>query len=562
MKDTSLKQIICNTYLAVLFIVYPLFQHDHYYNMGENKYYFYLWSTIIFLVLLVIAILTDEDAYKKSKSKNGKKKNRNTKNTKMKAELTSGKLSFKEKVIKIKEMFMAWFGPKSIVEKFVWAYLVFAIISFIFGIDKYTGFWGVDGWHMGLLIQCLMIACFFAFAKVWKPNMLPVWFAMIGSSVVMILGIVMRFGIDPLGNYEGLEQRYINTFISTIGQTSWYSAYICTVIPAGIALFYVAENKKTRIVYGVYTTLAFLAMAIADSDSIFLGIAGMLMVLFWVAFTDEKYMVRFWEITTMLAGAYWFMSKVKVSFSTQYNKETDWTSAVLKIEKQFFIVFIISFVFGTLLLLLQKRGDLRSVYSYKNRISVIRNTIYILVLMVIVSIVGYIFLNTKGVFGVTEDMIPWSGNIWYFNGAWGNARGVSWKTCWQIFSDYDIARKFIGIGPDSLAVVTQMVDQYKNMIEGAFGDDQVLTCAHNEFYNHVVVYGLLGGGTYLGIYVSSIIRYLKMFTSKKIVLFGAVCVASYMGHNFFCYQTVICTPFIFVIMGLCESFLKNVNETD
>ena len=108
---SSLKQLICNAYLAVLFVVYPLFQHDHYYNMGENKYYFYLWSTIIFLVLLVIAIVTDPETYNKGSKSNGKKKNRSIKGKK--APVKAEKLPFKERVIQIKDKFMAWFMPKS-----------------------------------------------------------------------------------------------------------------------------------------------------------------------------------------------------------------------------------------------------------------------------------------------------------------------------------------------------------------------------------------------------------------------------------------------------------------
>lgn len=560
MKDTSLKQLICNIYLAVLFVVYPLFQHDHYYNMGENKYLFYLWSTIIFLVLLGIAIITDPDSYNKSKGKNGKKKNRNIKSTKAKAELTSGNLTFKEKLIKIKEMFMAWFGPKSIVEKFVWAYLVCAIISFIFGIDHYYGFWGADGWHMGLLIQCLMIACFFAFAKVWKPNMLPVWFAMAGSAVVMILGIVMRFGIDPLGNYEGLEMKYVQTFVSTIGQTSWYSAYICTIIPVGVALFYVAEKSKVRLIAALYTILSFFAMAIADSDSILLGVAGMLMVLFWVAFTDKEYMNCFFYIVTILTGALVMMGVVVARLSQFYNGGGDETTIKTSDLKLYISLFVVSLVAMLMMYILGRTRVLDKIYENKKVLKIIRLLTYSLVAVGTVTVIVYIVLNTKGVFGVTEDMVPYEGSILFFNDMWGNKRGISWKACWEIFSDYNIGRKFVGIGPDSLAVATQYVDKYKGMLSRIFGDELVLTCAHNEFYNHLVVYGFLGGVAYLGMYVSGIVSYIKAFGKKPIVIAGAVCIASYMGHNLFCYQTVICTPFILVIMGICEAVISNLDS--
>lgn len=557
----SLKQIICTIYLAVLFIVYPLFQHDHYYSMGDNKYKFYLISTLIFFVLLAIAIITDPDTYKKKPGKNmtksaAKRKSKNSK-SKVAASSSSEKPSVGERVLALKDKFIEWYSPKSIVEKFVWAYLFFAIISFIFGIDHYTGFFGADGWYMGLMMQCIMIASFFIFAKVWEPNMLPFYFSMIGSSVVMLLGIVMRFGIDPLGNYEGLEQQYINSFISTIGQTSWYSAYICTVIPIGVGLFYVSEKKKDRIISGIYTMLSFLALAIADSDSILLGVAGLIMILFWVSFTDGKYMIRFFEIITMLSGSFVVMEEAKLLLANLYTAEREFTSVKLAIMKLYVVALIFSALIFIILTILDKTDKLSKLFVYKRTLSVFRGVIYIGVILVIAGIVTYIVLNTKGFFGVTNDMIPWNGSIWFFNNLWGHYRGASWMACWEVYKDYNIGRKLVGIGPDSLAIITQYVDKYREMIAGTFGGEQVLTCAHNEFYNHLVVYGLLGGGSYLGMYISGIKSSIVNFVKKPIALVSATCIASYMGHNFFCYQTVICTPFILVIMGIAEAWLKD-----
>lgn len=545
---TSLKQIVCNIYLVVLFIIYPLYQHNGYYDMGDAKYKFYLISTIVFLVLLGVTIITDPDTYKSSK-KTSKKKSKVV-------EKKASELSFTDKIINLKNKFMAWFMPKSIVEKFVWAYLVCAIISFIFGIDHYTGFFGADGWYMGLLIQCLMIAGFFVFAKVWKPDMLPFYYAMIGSVPVMILGIVMRFGIDPLGNYEALDIQYVRAFISTIGQTSWYSSYICTVIPIGVALFFVIDEGKKHIFYAIYSFVAFIAIAISDSDSILLGVAGMLMVLFWIAFANVKYMLRFWEITTILAGAFVIIEIIKKMFEGNYNGMIEASSVKMADIKIYIVGVMISLSILVVLAVLKKTRVLDKIYSSLKTIYVLRGITYILILIVVVGAVLYIALNTMGVFGVTEDMLPWNGSIWFFNNDWGHHRGVSWRVCWMIFSDYSIGRKIVGIGPDSLAVVTQSFEKYANMVASKFGEEQILTCAHNEFYNHIVVYGLLGGISYLLIYIFGIIRYIKEFVTKPIIIAGAACVAAYMGHNIFCYQTVICTPFIFVIIGICEAWLN------
>ena len=43
------------------------------------------------------------------------------------------------------------------------------------------------------------------------------------------------------------------------------------------------------------------------------------------------------------------------------------------------------------------------------------------------------------------------------------------------------------------------------------------------------------------------------------VLAGMLSILAYAGHNFFCYQQVCCTPFLFIVMGLAESAVR-INE--
>lgn len=544
-KSISLKQIVCDIYLAVLFVVYPLFQHNGYYDMGMNKYYFYLISTIAFLVLLVITIVTDPDTFKssnKSKRKNSKKKT----NT------PEASLTFKEKLINLKDKFLAWFKPLSIVEKFVWAYLACIIISFIFGINKYVGFWGSDGWQMGLLVQCLMIACFFVFAKVWEPDMLPFYFSMAGSSLVFLLGILMRFGIDPLGNYEGLDTYYVQMFISTIGQSSWYSGYMCAVFPLGVGLYFISEDKKTRIISGLYSVLTFCALAIHDSDSEILGIGCFCLVLLWLAFNNMKSLTRTLEIYTMIAFAFAFMGVVRRGLINSFNGPD---SITLKISDNGLIIptFIALLIITVLCHCLGKNSFNQISFKNDKILKIIRKVIFIIIAFVPVLIAVFIYLNTKWKLGFIFEEGHKYNNYMYFDQYWGNMRGSSWKACALIFMDYPLWRKLIGIGPDSLFVISQYNERYRSILDLVFESDNVLTCAHNEFFNSIVTYGIIGGIAYIGIFASGIYRYVKEYIKKPIVILGAMCIASYCGHNFFCYQTVLCTPFILVIMGICEA---------
>ncbi|HIZ79587.1 MAG TPA: hypothetical protein IAA17_07355, partial [Candidatus Lachnoclostridium stercorigallinarum] len=44
------------------------------------------------------------------------------------------------------------------------------------------------------------------------------------------------------------------------------------------------------------------------------------------------------------------------------------------------------------------------------------------------------------------------------------------------------------------------------------------------------------------------------------VIMGLLAVFSYAAHNFFCYQQVCCTPFLFLILGLSERLARRAEE--
>ena len=84
----------------------------------------------------------------------------------------------------------------------------------------------------------------------------------------------------------------------------------------------------------------------------------------------------------------------------------------------------------------------------------------------------------------------------------------------------------------------------------------MLTCAHNEWLNALVNLGIVGVTAYIGIFVSAFRRFLKKADDYPELIAIAVSIVCYMGHNFFCYQQIICTPVIFILMGAGESVIR------
>ena len=80
----------------------------------------------------------------------------------------------------------------------------------------------------------------------------------------------------------------------------------------------------------------------------------------------------------------------------------------------------------------------------------------------------------------------------------------------------------------------------------------MLTNVHNEWFNILINGGILGLVSYAGIFMTSIRRFLQK-DHRDVLLTGiAAAAVSYMAYNFFCYQQICCTPFMFMLMGIGE----------
>lgn len=90
--------------------------------------------------------------------------------------------------------------------------------------------------------------------------------------------------------------------------------------------------------------------------------------------------------------------------------------------------------------------------------------------------------------------------------------------------------------------------------------DKVLTNAHNEWLTTLINTGVFGALSHIGIYVTATRRYLGAWQHNYLLVGAAASVVSYMAYNFFCYQQVCCTPFVFLVMGIGEYIWRREAE--
>ena len=150
-------------------------------------------------------------------------------------------------------------------------------------------------------------------------------------------------------------------------------------------------------------------------------------------------------------------------------------------------------------------------------------------------------------------------DISYFNwnDDWGNGRGRIWRFSAKILSEGSLGHKLFGVGPDCF---NSYVNAYYGEEEALLWGDKLLTNAHNEWLNMLINAGILGAAAYIGIFVTAIGRFFQNYRQDIFLVGIAASCMSYMCYNFFCYQQVLCTPFIFILMGIGEYVVRQIAE--
>ncbi len=514
---------ILGIYLFLIFVVYPLYYEEAYYNMGDAKWHFFRTVTYYidspkfkiptFLVFLLIAFIW-----------------------------------YQIDLARSKKILDFWKKNVTLTDKFVLFYLIACLVSTVLSPYKDTVIWGYDGWYMGMIAQFAFCALYFFVSRFWRWDDIMTAFYLGASTIVNLLGVLNRFHIDPLHMYDGLDEYYLTLFLSTLGQSTWYSSYVMIFFPVGVFMYWYAEKLWVRRATLVYMIIGFMTAIIQDSDSAFFALYAALLTLFAFSFRENKYMKRFMEIVLTMLLSWRVIGFFQMAFP---DKAVPLTGIMTFCSKSVIMwIPIIALIALYYFFSKQDKAGKVDIASFVW----IRTAAFVLTVLGIVLGIIYIALNTN-------HMLPpaLSSDSWYliFDEFWGNNRGSSWMVSLDSIKQtfFKEPMRFIfGAGPDGF--YNTIYTYHAEELFAKWGDDTILTCAHNEWLSQVVNIGIIGGILYLGIFASAFVMFVKKSVSIPELIAPAMCVAAYFWHNFFCYQQIICTPIIFIIIGAGASMVR------
>lgn len=507
----KMAENIISVYVFLMLVVYPFYFQDKYFNIGNAKWKFFKVITFAAGFLLITgAFFYLADLVRKHK---------------LKEELKNMKLS--------------------LIDGFVFFYAVTVLVSTLFSPYKSAVIWGSDGWYMGLIAQLSFVLIYYFVSRYWKWDSSVIAVCLGAAFGVFLLAVIMRFRIDPLNLYQELDEQYIINFLTTIGQATWYSSYVVLLFPLGMFAFWFYDNRLQRILTGIFTSIGFMTIITQNSDSIFVALGIMIFVLFWFSLESNKSFKRFLEVMMICFMSFKFIGICQLLFPTRavplgnifiFCSQSGLTWALLAGTIIVYVCFC----------LMEKRQKIDIA-----RIKALRVILPGFLLTGAALVVIYIYLNTKG---ILPEHYRSNNNYLLFNEYWGNNRGLSWMAAVKSFMNGNLLRKITGCGPDGFSLYVKSF--FGEELARKWGQSVALTCAHNEWLNVLVNLGITGAVAYIGIFISAVARFWKRTKKHPELIAIVTAILCYMGHNFFCYQQIVCTPIVFILIGAGESIIR------
>ena len=434
----------------------------------------------------------------------------------------------------------------SVTDGCVLAYLVLMGASVVSGGFYQDALWGYDGWNMGIVSQLSFVLLYLLISRFGKYYRLIIASLLAAACVVYGIGILHRLLIDPIGFYTGLTGSQKAQFLSTLGQNTWYGSFLAVTLPMGMGVFLFAGRRAWRVLGGIYTAIGFCTLVTQNSDSAYFAVAGAFLIFLTVSVQERKMMCRFMGLLTLLFASgkvMYFLMQLNPNpkFEPDFITQLMWTSALT------WVLFAVCLFTTVMLYIVGKKAE-----SWKYSETFIIRVCQIVPVAAVVTVVGVIIiivLQSRGV--MPEPIAGKLSSISYFNwnDSWGNGRGRIWNFSVKMFWEASIVHKLFGVGPDCFH--SYVAARYSEEAALLWGTKQ-LTNAHNEWFNSLINVGILGTAAYIGIYVSAIRRFLRGRQQNTLLISIAAACISYMCYNFFCYQQVLCTPFIFLLIGIGE----------
>lgn len=406
MKEKKILSKITELYIIVMIMIFPLcVDSTGFFKILECKYRCFLIINAVYIASIIVTILYYQ-LFKKTNI-------------------------FKE--IKL--------------SKIQWAVIIFLIINIISTFispffKQYNLFIGV-GRGEGLIsttIYCVSFLCITMFGEFKKRYFL---YFSISSIIVSLIAILQYIGFNPFNMYQDGIGTHNVSFIGTIGNVAFVSAFYCIylTISAGAFVFLEEDEIYKKVIHLLSIYMGFFILEVIDVLSGVVALSGTLVLTIPFIITNGKRLSKLLVVGEMVLLGY----LTNIIINPVYYYDLGKLKLEFQINNIAIMLFIVIAIIAILAYLLKNRT-----YDLSKNKKIIKTFYIVIVVGILICMLAIYFINfTDGVLYEVHEILH--GN---FDDEFGTYRIFLWKRSISLVKDYPI----IGTGPDTFAV--RFMDKY------------------------------------------------------------------------------------------------------
>ena len=549
--DTIFKEIASNItsfFIFVLFVVFPLFTHNAYYDILSARYVFYkiivIAHCVMLLALGLIYCFVDAD----------------------------NMLHDEPAIVRFFKAFLPQNIKNHVIITDVF-FLIFVVVSTISTIGsafQKAAFFGQDGRYQGL--EC-MIIYFLSYIAITRTYVFKRWHfdVMLYTCVFACVWAYTDFlSLDVFGFLRGVQGIQRIMFTSSIGNLNTFTNYSGMGLAVACALFCVEKDIKKVIIYGVSIFWCIVGCICGRADNAVLSIMTIYIFLPFIIFNNRRGLSRYVIMVALI-----FVSFMFIYISAPFSKDAyfqemrgSFMMSLIKIAPIRLMAIPMTLLAVGLTYYLSTKTPVYDTVNvgtnltpldspispwFKKGFAILLGVGFTLVLIIIIDLN---ITHNEARYALWSK-IP-SYNQFIFNDDWGTHRGHNWRIAMENLRDFSLFKKLFGYGPATYLAITER-SHYQEMID-KYGE--VYDSAHNEYLNFLLCQGILGLISYLGIFISALKMSYKYIKKNPLVLAAFLAVLSYMVQAIVNIAIPITTPIFFTFMYMLVATKFNKVEEE
>lgn len=517
-ENRDYGQTVAAVWLFMILAILPLYMQDGMNRIGDAKYLFFRNVSILFFAVAAVIFVV------------------------------SGLRRLSGRTKSLQEKF-EWSAVDICVLAFGAASLISCCLSDYFS----TALWGYQDWYMGLIVQLLMIGGYFCVSRFYRREGWVEAGILLSAFVVSLVGVLNRFELDPLNVFSGMDRYDWNraNLLSTIGNINWYCGYLSVVVPLLAAVYWSWRGYwGGRAVLGIGLCSGLTALFIQGSDSGYVALAVMILVLMFGSLGYRERRLRFLEILMMLPLACLIINIIAEVMGVGLFLPNGSRVADIVYSPIWILVLVLLLVCYILSTICKHRMSEGRWGKNITRIAGI-------VVLFLAAVVVLVFTACQ----ISDEIWRSFGelSLLRFEDDWGSGRGFLWRVTWQSFWDGDILQKLFGAGPDCYAEYMYHHTSMEMHVSGQF-QGAIFANAHNEWLTMLLNEGIIGVAAYIGFFLTAFVRFFRRVDIHPGLMAGALAVAVYCANSLFSFQQVVSTPLIFLVIGACEACCRELSK--